>query len=517
MVNFFYGYIYQLDLGIIRGLSFVNEKALVELPKSTLILELIFLCAAFLLFVRFANFISRFSRHISLGIGCIGLVLLGNVWLQNIDEIKKSFAPLESVVVEKENSLDETIANYFTDNYEVFNFSKEKNILVLIFDEFAANMLADILNENPEIKKDLDGFVWYKNTVSTGNFTGHSINTMIAGPEYTISKINQRADDITIEELISKNFADLYNAIARYGEYRLSAPYHHGYAPFISRELWKRYIKEPVYAINAEQNVILRALLRESAKSSFNKFLFGLSLFKLSPFSLKRKIYNGGNWRFFVRTTNINRKKARYVLFENLSQNLSYNSQKPTFKYFWSDLTHGNFNINQDGKWITQEDIKQGFDQNSVIARKLTLKYAMKKVIELVQDFRNNNIYNQTKIIVASDHGGAEKDWNDWALYSLMMVKDFNSTGEFQVSDIPISNADIPAIIGTGVDPTGKFNTENNFGIDYTKQPDRDRILQYHIPIEYVEEREKKYPAGKIISIQGDPYDRNNWQVEDFE
>ena len=26
-----------------------------------------------------------------------------------------------------------------------------------------------------------------------------------------------------------------------------------------------------------------------------------------------------------------------------------------------------------------------------------------------------------------------------------------------------------------------------------------------------------KYPPDKIISIQGDPYDRNNWQVEEFE
>ena len=97
VVNFFYGYIYQLDLGILRGLRFVNERALTELPKLKLVLELILLCVTFLLFIRFGGFVAKFSRHISLSIGSIGLVLLGNVWLQNIDEIKKYFAPQEIV------------------------------------------------------------------------------------------------------------------------------------------------------------------------------------------------------------------------------------------------------------------------------------------------------------------------------------------------------------------------------------------------------------------------------------
>ena len=506
MVNFFYGYIYQLDLGIIRGLSFVNDNALLD-SKSKVILELIFLCASFLLFVRFANFISRFSRHISLTIGSIGLVLLGNVWIQNYDEIKKSFAPLESTVVEKEDSLDKTITNYFADNYEVFNFSKEKNILVLIFDEFAANMLADILNENPEIKKGLDGFIWYKNTVSTGSSTFNSVNAMLAGPEYTVSKINQRADDITIGELISKNGTNLYNAIGSY-EYTLSI----GSVPYLSLS---PSLNQPVYKAKPFEI--------STKESSLNRiFLFGLSLFKLSPIALKRRIYNGGLWNKFMLNDIVNDLYGHYreyIMFENMANNLSYDSPRPTFKYLWTSFTHNPFHLNQDGQWITSQDLKQGFSQYSDQSRKFTIKYAMQKVVELVQAFVNNDIYNQTKIIVASDHGGAEKDWNDWALYSLMMVKDFNSTGEFQVSDIPISNADIPAIIGTGVDPTGKFNIENNFGIDYTKQPDRDRILQYHITLlgDASKMQKTKYLAGKIISIQGDPYDRNNWQVEDFE
>ncbi len=509
MVNFFYGYIYQLDLGIIRGLRFVNEKALTELPKSTLILELILLCVAFLLFIRFGGFVAKFSRHISLTIGSIGLVLLANVWLQNIDEIKKSFAPQEIVASEQQNSLDKTIANYFADNYEVFNFSKEKNILVLVFDAFAANMLEDIFKQNPEIKNGLDGFVWYKNTVSTGSATMNSINAMTGGPDYTVSKINKKPyHELTLQELITKNFANLSNSINTYGEYNSSMFY--GAVPYASRELLKLYLNNSVN--------MLKKLKIKGESSSSQRFLFGVSVFKLSPIFLKRKIYNGGYWRGFVSL--FPSDYSEYVLFENMAQNLSYTSSKPTFKYFWTSLTHTPYHINKDGQWIMSQDLKQkqDFNPNSDQSKKFTMKYAIQKIIEIVQAFKDNDIYNQTKIIVASDHGGAEKDWNDWALYSLMMVKDFDSIGKFEVSDIPISNADIPAMIGTGIDPTGKFNTENNFGTDYTKEPDMDRILEYHIVTGEVDyKRDTKYPAGKIISIQGDPYNRDNWQVAEFE
>ncbi len=508
MVNFFYGYIYQLDLGIIRGLRFVNEKALTELPKSTLILELILLCVAFLLFIRFGGFVAKFSRHISLTIGSIGLVLLANVWLQNIDEIKKSFAPQEIVASEQQNSLDKTIANYFADNYEVFNFSKEKNILVLIFDAFAANMLEDILN--PEIEKNLDGFVWYKNTVSSGSATMNSINAMLAGPDYRISKINQNADDITVKELINQNWANLYNIIGTYG-YELSGSLAHG-----DMNLFKMYLKQSF------SRFVFPDIYNFYEPFLNYQFLFNLSLFKFSPIALKRKIYNGGLWSKFIPNYKVDDRYGhykQYIMFENMANNLSYDSLRPTFKYLWTSFTHNPFHINKDGQWITSQDLRKGFSQYSDTAKKLTAKYTMQKVVELVQALRHNNIYNQTKIIVASDHGGAEKDWNDWALYALMMVKDFDSTGEFQVSDIPISNADIPAIIGTGVDPTGQFNIENNFGIDYTKEPDRDRILQYHITLHGNDDtlQKTKYPAGKIISIQGDPYNRDNWQVAEFE
>ena len=87
--------------------------------------------------------------------------------------------------------------------------------MVLVFDAFAANMLEDILKQNPKIKKDLDGFTWYKNTVSTGNFTRNSINAMTGGPEYTLSKINKRADNIKLKEVLTKNWVNLYNASNR--------------------------------------------------------------------------------------------------------------------------------------------------------------------------------------------------------------------------------------------------------------------------------------------------------------
>ncbi|MEM9424352.1 MAG: hypothetical protein AAF975_06165, partial [Spirochaetota bacterium] len=407
---------------------------------------------------------------------------------------------------------EKAISNYFKENRNIYRFSQEKNILVLIFDAFAAHLLSEVLDTYPHIPQGLDGFTWYKHNISTGNFTYNSVNAMVAGPSYILPEINNRNEDILLAELVCKNWANLLNVVGDY-EFDLSA-----------------------YPVGCSQPKYIEKYLRHSANfyDGFGEFprlmdkvqpdyqfLFHLTLFKVSPIRLKKKIYNGGSWNMSnnANVADYYGMNRDYNLLNYLPRNLTYDSPRPTFKYWWFWVNVSPFLIREDGSWITAEDLRQGFQQYSDESRKWTIKYSLERVLDIIKAFQDYGIYKQTKIIIASDHASAEKNWNDKALYSLLMVKDFQEAGELQISEIPTSNMDIPAMIGTGIDESGNFNVANNFGTDYSKNPDMQRILKYHITLQGTDAylaNHKKYPPGQVISIQGNPYDKNNWKAQEF-
>ena len=102
--------------------------------------------------------------------------------------------------------------------------SRGKNIVLLYFDAFATHMLDEVLQNNPEIWEGLDGFTWYKNTVSAGQDTLFGSPGIFGGEEYTPDKIVANIVSETLEitkEKISKATEDVenkfVNTIKQYG------------------------------------------------------------------------------------------------------------------------------------------------------------------------------------------------------------------------------------------------------------------------------------------------------------
>lgn len=60
--------------------------------------------------------------------------------------------------------------NYQINSSQKFEFSKKKNIIILVLDSFQSDFFQEIINENKRYKNIFDGFIYFRN--STGGFPG---------------------------------------------------------------------------------------------------------------------------------------------------------------------------------------------------------------------------------------------------------------------------------------------------------------------------------------------------------
>lgn len=138
---------------------------------------------------------------------------------------------------------------------------------------------------------------------------------------------------------------------------------------------------------------------------------------------------------------------------------------------------------------------------------------------------RENDVYDNTRIIIVSDHGralfqleelilGDNDDLKDVEFYyPLLMVKDFDSE-EFVTSDTFMTNADVPTlavkdIISNPVNPfTGKIiNNDEKTAHDQFIIMSVDDSRNWNIRIN----DGNTFLPDKWASVKDDIWDKNNW------
>jgi arylsulfatase A-like enzyme len=90
-----------------------------------------------------------------------------------------------------------------------------------------------------------------------------------------------------------------------------------------------------------------------------------------------------------------------------------------------------------------------------------TLLAAMKQFVKWLDYLKREGIYNNTRIIVVSDHGGryhsgGEGYYGMEAYNPLLMVKEPEAEGPLTVSEEFMTHADTPRLAATGLFPAGE-------------------------------------------------------------
>ena len=408
--------------------------------------------------------------------------------------------PLDIVSVNNALAPYEISAKYAAVEPSIQLSKNGKNVIVIMLDRAIGDYVPYIFNEKPELKEKYSGFISYSNTVSFAAATNLAAPAIYGGYEYTPEKINLRAD----EALVDKHNEALKVLPTLFSE--------NDYAVTVCDPPYANYQWVPdlsIYNDNPKINkyVTIGKFADKSTyvgwKTSNLRNFFCYSVMKAAPTSLQSVIYNNGQYlqskstinavkeiSFQVRDTLHTAKGVyseftdSYDVLKNLpSLTVIDDSDKNTFMIMDNETTHETamlkepeytpepeidntlydethterFNLN--GRVLKMETDMQVIHYHSNVAAYLQLA-------NFFDYLRQNGLYDNSRIILVSDHGFELLHTDDVYLgktadsgevkydtnasidmfHPILIVKDFDAKGDIKFSDEFMTTADVPSL-----------------------------------------------------------------------
>ncbi|GHV83807.1 membrane protein [Spirochaetia bacterium] len=345
----------------------------------------------------------------------------------------------------------------------VFNLSRTgKNTVIIMLDRASSVFVPYIFEEAPELKNIYSGFVYYPNTVSFNGWTNLGAPPIFGGYEYTPTGINERDTTPVVTKhneallLMPRLFSEAgfevtitdptYPNLSSKDDLRIYEPYPEIKALITDGVYKNLWLKEQNFYVPATSSIIKRNLL-------------WYSLFKASPYLLRKGMYLNGDWcspvqsqkitealdgysvlDYLPRLTGFEPKKENtaLVMVNNTTHNLAF-YQAPDYRPSYSITNYG---TSKFGKEIAY---------HSFIA-------SLKRIGEWLEFLKKENVYDNTRIILVSDHGNQVNyatyiglPFNVDNFNPVLLVKDFNSSGEPKTDMTFMTNADVPSIAFNGL------------------------------------------------------------------
>ena len=359
----------------------------------------------------------------------------------------------------------------------LWGFSKEgKNVIVFVWDMFTGGHMEEILAENPQLKAQLDGFVWYPDTVAVGVNTFMSMGSLYGGEAYSPINMNKDGERPLFDKL-HEAYAVMPNAFLKEGYDVVAAG-----LPYAIQDLYKKYINSDKALIftSKDWGEIYADYWRRWAKNEqldtsnknkkLDRYILALALFRALPASLRPYVYDNGRWHGIaeqvaaVSAEHIIKHLAPLQFMDRFSNAKNKNS---TFKILYSALSHYLWHLPKDSLFPVEDPYPRTEGQFILVDGILpehmyTECHMMKFLVQFCEWLKKEDIYDNTRIIVVSDHcegdsrmlnsafgvhekGDARYGKNKAYLgrpHALMLIKDFNSRGNLSISDAYVSTKD---------------------------------------------------------------------------
>lgn len=440
-----------------------------------------------LLFAAFSIFSLWKKIFITKSISFILVIALIAISFLNCISIQKNFQKTSKPVLQE-------------DKIEpVFSLSSsDKNVIVLMLDKAPGYFVETIFNIRPELNSSFDGFTFYPDTVSFGSWTIQGAPGLYGGYEYTPWEMNKRRE-ISMQEKHNQALRLIPEIFAENGfnSYLIDPPYpNYDEKPVFSfldgskikplvltgkySDIWyqeNEYEKKPVKSNRIKRN------------------LMWFSIFKISPLSLRSVVHYKDWWSntvnvvestsdfidrlsvldYLPELTEIKKGKGSLIIMDNEStHNPGFVNEKdcrPTEMNF-SEILHANHPFGVD----------PGF--HAMIA-------SFCRLAEWFDYLKENGVYDNTKIIIVSDHGSyqnmpvfSEQNKNlklprniEW-FNPVLMVKDYNSYGNLKIDRSFMTQADVPAIAFEGAvsNPVNPFTNKKIRTLSLSEKNEKAKI-----------------------------------------
>ena len=409
------------------------------------------------------------------------------------------------------------------------------NVVVIMLDRSVSEFLPYMMNEVPELKEMLAGFTYYPNAVSYGSSTNVGAPALYGGYEYTPENMNGRPDESLCEK--TNEALLVMPVLFEQNGYQVTVfdPSYAGYSWIPDLSIYDAYPDIRKYitmdgSFTARDPELAGLIDSDYAEKTRSRNFFCYSVFRISPLALQPTLYDYGRYNSgnssqrqsigeeaqegstlgeaeaprtlngvlvqemdgLSRAVGIDAEFMKsYAVLDNLvPMTVIVDSDDDTFLMMSNDTTHEptlldepsytpqpvidntaydeahQKRYNDDGGYLELSTEKQMRHYHINMA-------AFLKLGEWFDYLRENGVYDNTKIIIVSDHarafgyhpemgvsiedGTGEK--RDVSVFNCMLlVKDF-SADTFSVDEQFMTNADTPVLAMADVieDPVNPF------------------------------------------------------------
>ncbi len=385
------------------------------------------------------------------------------------------------------------------------------NVLVIMLDMFTGDHLGKIRNERPEVLRGFDGFTWYSDTISAGAATVMSVPSIFAGEK--VASYKQTGDDqIALEEKIDAEFKSFFETLGQ-----------HSYTSKIIASEKIDFIQNKNYVDHALVQVLINkaATKKESQDIANGRFAIKYGLFEALPWSMRTIIYSSGTWG--LASLKASRSKEHYEVLNQLSLITQCDNGKSSYVALTNELTHKPWNI--DGTTLKPMDgdpYPQTKNQTEMVGDVIPEHYyaelsAMDRLSEYFKWMKENKVYDNTMIVVVSDHGqsdslpllktfGGENVKLTPGIYpgrpvALLLVKPRDASGGLKESEAQMSTTDVRRFVEADIQ-------------GQTYVPSLDSRVRYHAIGSWQRERhpENHYKIDSLWKVTGPKLNRESWQ-----
>ena len=409
-----------------------------------------------------------------------------------------------------------------------FHLSKTgKNVIVIMEDRAVSALVDDIFEARPELKQKWSGFTYYPNTVAMSHYTTLGAPGLFGGYDFTPWEINKR--DLTIREKHNQSLLvmpslflnagyDVTVTNLPYENYNLQ-PMTQIYKPYpqIHRvvtqgaysQYWysERKMEEPPYtSYHLKKNILYFSLFKLATPAS-RTIIYGLG-FRLTddPYYSAAYLVNAYTpLAYLPKIFDTTATNNSFVLFDNELTHVGGFLQAPDYYPVQKVTNYG------EGRWAHSEN----YHVNMA---------AMLRWGEFFDYLRENDCYDNTRIIFVSDHGDVIHtgkfdnttkgfSYPKESLQAILFVKDFGAQGEVQTDMTFMTNADTPTLALQGIidHPKNPFT-----GNDMTLQSEnkQDYVKISTASMQSLRTRDDiafTVPNDKWITVHDDIFNDDNW------
>lgn len=401
------------------------------------------------------------------------------------------------------------------ERYSVTLSTTGENVIVLMLDRAAAHLVPYILNEDAELAEQFSGFTYYDNVLSYARFTNMASPALYGGYEYSPYELQLRDEEL-LEDKQNEVLKVMPVMFLSEGyDVTVYDPTYAGYQWIPDLSIYDDY---PEIKTGITTDAFNEQLDVSSGTESQRRTFFCYSVMKMLPVPLQYLLYNDAAYRHQIDVSELKAMEAEnfagypmassqtilsptmargaktaffesYNVLTHLPEMTKTSEGAGRFFMMSNDSTHEPVMLQEpdyvpryevDNTAYEQENDER-YTLNGVtvyletgqeLAYYQTNMAVMRRLGEWFDYLRELGVYDNTRIIIVSDHNTNEagdmdefmtavdgEAFETMAYFPLLLVKDFNSTDEWETNSEFMTNADVPTLAMEGVieDMTNPF------------------------------------------------------------